>query len=128
MHGLAAMPHSTLGSSLPVEKSFPITACSVSRLEVPPTNMAWEQMEREPIGSISKAPWKPLDHSFKQGSELPKKPGSFSINGSLMNGMLHEVSLFSSSLSEMFNRKCEVPLLYLEKLLLASFVNLNCFG
>lgn len=107
MHGSGASPHSTLGSS--------------------------STMERQPLGigvaSISNAPWKPLDHSLKQGSNMSMKPGLYGINGSksLTNGMLHEVSLFSSSLSEVFNRKCEVPLPYLEKFLFGHSVNLNSF-
>ena len=115
--GMIAIPGSKLDSLSPFEKFLPVVGRSVHRLEMPPSNLARIQAERqssggEGIANISRTSWKPMDHNLKLWSDLCTKPASYSLDGekNLTNGILHESSLFSSSLSEIFCRKCKLPI------------------
>lgn len=100
--------------SLPSKRFLPIGAQSVDYFDMPQSNLAGERTERLSISggvaNTSKASWKPMNHHPKLWSDLPTRPTSHSLVGSktAINGAQHESSLFSSSLSEIFTRKCKV--------------------
>lgn len=111
--GTVATPGSMFSHSLPSRKLLPIGAQSADYLDMPQSNLAGEQTERLSIGgvaNISKASWKPMDHQPKLWSDLSTKPTPYSSAGSktVLHGAEHESSLFSSSLSEIFSRKCKL--------------------
>lgn len=112
MDGTMIIPGSKLDSLSSLEKFLPVVGRSVHRLETPQSNLARIQAERQSIGGEgiahgSRASWKPMDHDLKLWSDLCTKPASYSLDGekNLTNGIQHESSLFSSSLSEIFCRK-----------------------
>lgn len=54
---------------------------------------------------------KPIEHDEGARSNLEAEPGSYLVEGGKVNmmGSQYESSLFSSSLSELFSRKCKSP-------------------
>ena len=99
--------------SFPSKRFLPVGAQSVDYFDMPQSTLAGECTERLSIsggvGSASKASWKPINHHPKLWSDLPTRPTSHSLvgNKSAINGAQHESSLFSSSLSDLFSRKCK---------------------
>ena len=106
---------SKLDSFSPMEKFLPVVGRPMHCLEIPQSNPVQGRAQRQTIGegtaNISRASWKPMDHDLKLWSDLRMKPESYSLDGkkNLANGIQHESSLFSSSLSEIFCRKCKLP-------------------
>lgn len=120
---------SMLDPSLPSKGFLPIGAQSVDYFDMPQPNLAGERTERLSISggaaNTSKASWKPMNHHPKLWSDLPTRPTSHSLVGSktVINGAQHESSLFSSSLSEIFTRKCKLSFSFISiKLFLICFV------
>lgn len=118
-----------LDPSLPSKGFLPIGAQSVDYFDMPQSNLAGERTERLSISggvaNTSKASWKPMNHHPKLWSDLPTRPTSHSLVGSktVINGAQHESSLFSSSLSEIFSRKCKLSFSFISiKLFLICFV------
>lgn len=112
---MIAVPGSKLDSISPLEKILPVVGRSVHRLEIPQSNLVRVQAERQSIGgegisNVPRASWKPMDHDLKLWSDLCAKPASYSLDGekNLIHGFQHESSLFSSSLSDIFCRKCKL--------------------
>ena len=105
--------------SLPSKRFLPIGAQSVDYFDIPQSTLAGERTERLSVSggvaNASKASWKPMNHHPKLWSDVPTRPTSHSLVGSktVINGAQHESSLFSSSLSEIFTRKCKVPFSFL---------------
>ncbi|XVF08601.1 hypothetical protein REPUB_Repub07fG0017000 [Reevesia pubescens] len=80
-------------------------------MELPPSNLARDQEEKLGIGwkgvpNLSEPSWNSLNHHPKSLSNLYMQPAmNFNRNSSNLNVIQDESSLFSSSLSEIFNRK-----------------------
>lgn len=102
-------------TSSPLEKLLPIGSRSVDYLEGPESYLVRDQKEKlqingaEGAADLSRAPSRTVDHNSKTWSNLYMKPASSygELKKTTINGALYESSLFSSSFSEIFNRKCE---------------------
>lgn len=82
-------------------------------MEQPPSNLARDQEEKLSIGwkgitNLSEHSWNSVNHHPKSMSNLYTKPAeNLNRNRTYGNVIQHESSLFSSSFSEVFNRKCK---------------------
>ena len=91
-------------------------------MELPPSNLARDQEEKLDIGwkgitNLSEPSWNSVNHHPKSFSNLYMQPAvNFNRNSTNVNVIQHESSLFSSSLSEIFNRKCKCFYLCLSSL------------
>ena len=101
-------------TSSPLEKLLPIGSKSVDYLEGPESYLARDQKEKlqingaEGIADLSRIPSRTADHNSKTWSNLYVHPASSYVEvKKTINEVLSESSLFSSSFSEIFDRKCE---------------------
>ncbi|MBA0757171.1 hypothetical protein Gotri_020282 [Gossypium trilobum] len=84
---------------------------STDYMEQPPSNLARDQEEKLSIGwkeitNLSEHSWNSVNHHPKSMSNLYTKPAeNLNRNRTYGNVIQHESSLFSSSFSEVFNRK-----------------------
>ncbi|XVE56496.1 hypothetical protein DITRI_Ditri04bG0015000 [Diplodiscus trichospermus] len=91
--------------------SSPMEKVSAECLELPSSNLARDQEEKLGIGwkgitNYSEPSWNSVNHHPKSLSNLYTQPVvNFNRNGTNVNVIQHESSLFSSSLSEIFSRK-----------------------
>ncbi|MBA0674120.1 hypothetical protein Goari_015732 [Gossypium aridum] len=91
--------------------SSPMEKLSTDYMEQPPSNLAGDQEERLSIGwkgitNLSEHSWNSVNHHPKSMSNLYTKPAeNLNRNRTYGNVIQHESSLFSSSFSEVFNRK-----------------------
>ena len=93
--------------------SSPLEKLSADCTELPPSNLARDQEEKLDIGwkgitNLSEPSWNSVNHHPKSVSNLYMQPPvNFNRNSNNVNVIQHESSLFSSSLSEIFSRKCK---------------------
>ena len=93
--------------------SSPLEKLSADCMELPPSNLARDQEEKLDIGwkgitNLSEPSWNSVNHHPKSFSNLYMQPAvNFNRNSTNVNVIQHESSLFSSSLSEIFSRKCK---------------------
>lgn len=114
--GVARIPGSKSVTSSPLEKLLPVGSKSVDYSEGPESYLARDQKEKlqvnreEGTANLSRTPWRTVDHNSKTWSNLYVQPASsyVEVKKTSINGALYESSLFSSSLSEIFNRKLRV--------------------
>ncbi|TYI17891.1 hypothetical protein ES332_A07G054900v1 [Gossypium tomentosum] len=91
--------------------SSPMEKLSTDYMEQPPSNLARDQEEKLSIGwkgitNLSEHSWNSVNHHPKSMSNLYTKPAeNLNRNRTYGNVIQHESSLFSSSFSEVFNRK-----------------------
>lgn len=117
--GVARIPGSKSVTSSPLEKLLPVGSKSVDYSEGPESYLARDQKEKlqvnreEGTANLSRTPWRTVDHNSKTWSNLYVQPASsyVEVKKTSINGALYESSLFSSSLSEIFNRKCKFSFL-----------------
>lgn len=113
LEGMVPVTGSKFLASSPPEKFSPIGVPSVDWLELRRSSFARQQTKNVGIGgqermaSFPEASWNSMNHAPKSWSNLSIQQPSFSsgVNKIDMNGIQSESSLFSSSLSDIFNRK-----------------------
>lgn len=118
---MIATPGSLLDASLHAGKLSPIGTQSVDCLELPQTSLHRDQAEKlrvsgnEGIVSLSNASWKSMHHHMGLRPNVCVQLPSHSLEGktTVMSGTNRESSLFSSSLSEIFSRKCKLSFSFL---------------
>ena len=114
MDGRIAIPGSKLDHLSPLQKLLPSAGQAMPQLNLGRAQAEGQSIGGQRIENISKDAWKPMDHDLKLWSDMCTKPASYSFDGknNLTNGIQHESSLFSSSLSEIFCRKCKLPVCF----------------
>ncbi|XP_015580065.1 protein MEI2-like 4 isoform X2 [Ricinus communis] len=109
--GMVPFPSSKLVAPSPLEKFSPGGALSVDYMQLPDSVLAMDQKEKLSIGEGStnmlKNSWNSVDQNAKSWSSLSMQPTSYSLGGNRagIGATQWESSLFSSSLSEVFNGK-----------------------
>ncbi|XP_043707545.1 protein MEI2-like 4 isoform X4 [Telopea speciosissima] len=110
----------SVGSS-PLEKLVPVGARSIECLELPQNYLRRDQklklsLERPVVGAertanLSLTSWGSMDQDAGARPNLYVQPASYLVEGNKidLNGAQYENSLFSSSLSEIFNGKLRLP-------------------
>ncbi|CAI0547994.1 unnamed protein product [Linum tenue] len=107
-NGTVPMPSNKFVASSPFETLSPSSALS---LEVPRSIMTRGSYEKlrngEGSANVPKSAWNSVDHQPNSWSSLSAQPAAHSLgrNGASITGTEWESSLFSSSFSEVFNRK-----------------------
>ncbi|KAF8378071.1 hypothetical protein HHK36_029406 [Tetracentron sinense] len=115
--GISRTSGSKTVASSPLEKFIPMGAQSVEYLELPQPYVARDQkaklsLERHIAGAertanLSMGSWRSMDHALGTRSNLYVHPASYFVEGNKIDKSRtqYENGLFSSSLSEIFNRK-----------------------
>ncbi|XP_008791022.1 protein MEI2-like 4 isoform X2 [Phoenix dactylifera] len=115
--GMRFMPGSKSASSSPIEKLHAATANSVEHLELPHPDLFEDQkakfgLEHHQMGpdrsvNITMTPWRTASHDSGPRSDLLVQSSSLIAQGSRvsLNGTHYENGLFSSSLSDMLDKK-----------------------
>lgn len=112
------MPGSKSASSSPLEKLHAVTANSVERLELPHPDLFEDQkvkfghehhlMGPDRTTNITMTSWRTASHDSGPRSDLLAQSSSLFAQGNRvsLNGAHYENGLFSSSLSDMLDKKC----------------------
>jgi hypothetical protein len=116
MDGKIPIPSGNCVASFPLEKISPGGPILMHHAELSRSILARDQKEKSLISegsaNTSKHAWSSMDHHPKSWSSLSMQPASYSTGRSRVDisGTQWESSLFSSSFSEIFSRKCKPPL------------------
>lgn len=111
---MVATPGSVLDALPHLEKLSPTGAQSVDTLELPQSILPRDQRKKTGSGGeeadLSNASWKSVNHHMESLSNVCMQLPSHSLDRkkTVISGTNHESSLFSSSLSEIFSRKCKI--------------------
>lgn len=113
---MVAMPGNMLDASSRMENRLPIGAHSLDYLKLPQSNLLRDQMEKlcvggeEGIAGLSNASRKSMHQHMESWPNVCMEPSSLSLDGkrTVIHGNKRESILFSSSLSEIYSRKCKV--------------------
>lgn len=109
---VARIPGSKLVTSSSLGKLLPTGSNSVDYLEGPDSYLARDQKEKlqingeEGTANLSRTPWRTGDNNSETGSNLYMQHAASYVEIKKSTAR-NEISLFSSSFSEIFNRKCE---------------------
>lgn len=113
-------PSKTVALS-PLERHLNMGTQSVESLEYPQSSFVRAPKPIPTLGqhvadldrtNLSMSSWRSIGHSLGTRSNIYVQPSSSLVDSHTvnMNGIQHENGLFSSSLSEIFNKKCEFSL------------------